>query len=102
MSKLLEGLERVVCLMDDVLIFGKNKREHDTRLVTVLKQVRSAGITLNAEKCELQMSSLKFLGDWIDKDGVRADPDKTAVICQMKAPQSFSAVRSRSEVKGVS
>ena len=93
MSRLLEGLEGVVCLMDDVLIFGSNEREHDARLVKVFERVQSAGVTLNAEKCELRTSSLKFLGHWIDKDGVRADPDKTAAICQMKAPQSVSDLR---------
>ena len=35
MNKLLEGLEGVVCLMDDVL---------DTRLTKVLERIKSAGV----------------------------------------------------------
>ena len=31
MNTILQGLEGMVCLMDDVLIFGSNKDEHDTR-----------------------------------------------------------------------
>ena len=78
MSKLLEGLDGVVCLMDDVLIFGRDQQEHDARLIKVLERVQSAGVTLNAGKCELSKPSLKFLGHCIDKNGVRADPEKTA------------------------
>ena len=37
MSKLLSGLEGiVVCQMDDILIFGKTKEEHDIRLMKAL------------------------------------------------------------------
>ena len=37
MSALLEGLEGVVCQMDDVLVYGKDKAEHDARLKQVLE-----------------------------------------------------------------
>ena len=88
MEELLEGLEGVVCLMDNVLIFGWDRQEHDARLIKVLEQIQSAGVTLNAEKCELNKPSLKFLGHCINRDGVQADPDKTAAICQMTPPHS--------------
>ena len=87
MSILLEGLSGVVCLMDDVLVVGSSQQEHDERLVKVLERVQSAGVTLNAEKCELGKTSLKFLGHCIDKNGVSADPEKTAVMCQMSPPR---------------
>ena len=48
MSILLEGLDGVVCLMDDVLVVGKNQHEHDERLIKVLERIQSAGVTLNA------------------------------------------------------
>ena len=32
MNKILEGLTGVVCMMDDILVVGKSKEEHDTRL----------------------------------------------------------------------
>ena len=93
MSILLEGLSGVVCLMDDVLVVGSNQQEHDERLVKVLERVQSAGVTLNAEKCEFGKPSLKFLGHCIDKNGVSADPEKTAAICQMTPPRSVSDLR---------
>lgn len=35
---LLEGLDGVLCLIDDVLIFGESKAQHDTRLHAVLQR----------------------------------------------------------------
>ena len=59
-------------------------------LIKVLERIQSAGVTLNAAKYELSKPSLKFLGHCIDRDGVRADPDKTAAIWQMTPPHSVS------------
>ena len=36
MWKMLAGLEGTVCLMNDVLVFGRNDVEHDHRLRAVL------------------------------------------------------------------
>ena len=52
MNSMLSGLSGVLCLMDDVLIFGKDQAEHDERLEKVLKRIETAGVTLNHNKCE--------------------------------------------------
>ena len=93
MSKVLEGLDEVVCLIDDVLIVGKDQQEHDARFIKALERIQSARVTLNAEKCELSKPSVKFLGHCRDKDGISADPEKTAAICQMAPPRSVSDLR---------
>ena len=79
--------------MDDVLVFGKDTQEHDTRLEKVLQQIQGAGATLNHEKCEFRQSSLKFLGHLIDQTGIRPDPDKTLAIANMPTPQNISDLR---------
>ena len=66
MSAILCGLEGVVCQMDDVLVFGKDQPEHDSRLTEVLKHIETAGATLNPDKCEFRKNKLKFLGHVID------------------------------------
>ena len=93
MSAILEGLEGVVCLIDDVLVIGKNKAEHDTRLMQVLERLESVRVTLNREKCAFRQSSVKFLGHLIGQDEVRADPEKTSAIHDMETPQSVSDLR---------
>ena len=39
MNKILEGLDGVVCLVDDVLVFGADKDEHYKQLEAVLKHI---------------------------------------------------------------
>ena len=93
MSQILEGLPGVLCLIDDIIIFGKTQAEHDERLIATLKRLQTSRVTLNSEKCEFNKTSIKFLGHLIDPEGIRADPDKTSAICQMPAPQSLTDLR---------
>ena len=93
MSNILSGLDGVVCQMDDVLVFGVDKTEHDKRLAEVLKRIAAAGATLNRDKCLFGQEKLKFLGHVIDKHGIAADPDKLSAILQMKAPTNVPELR---------
>ena len=93
MSAILSGLEGVVCQMDDVLVFGRDQTEHDTRLTAILKRIESAGATLNPDKCKFSRKTLKFLGHILDEDGIRADPEKTTAIREMKPPTNISEIR---------
>ena len=67
MSRILEGLEGVVVLMNDVLVFGSTREEHDTRLTAVVKRLEEVGATLNHAKCEIFRPTIKFLGHVLDK-----------------------------------
>ena len=79
--------------MDDILVFGKENKEHDKRLNWVLQHLQQKSVTLNWEKCEFRKRSIKFLGHIIDKEGLRADPDKTAAIVKMEPLKSVSELR---------
>ena len=92
MSKVLEGLEGVVCLVDDVLVYGKDQEQHDERLRAVMERLQREGLTLNHEKCTFSQSRVKFLGHIIDQFGISPDPDKITAICQLKRPESVSEV----------
>ena len=93
MSEILLGLDGVVCMMDDVLIFGPNQEIHDMRLKAVLQRVKSAGVTLNRDKCVFSQSSVKFLGQIVDAQGVRPDPNKVTAIRGMAAPMNTTELR---------
>lgn len=80
-------------MIDDVLVFAASQEEHDSRLRAVLLRLEEAGATLNVGKCEFDKKKVKFLGHIIDKDGIRADPEKTSALVKMAAPQSVSDLR---------
>jgi len=94
MSHMLSGLQGVVvCMMDDVLVFGKTKGEHDQRLMAVFDRIKKAGATLNADKCEFSVNKVKFLGHVIDGAGIHPDPDKVCAILQLKTPTNVTDLR---------
>ncbi len=92
MSQMLEGLEGVLCHMDDILVFGVSQTEHDQRLFAVLKKLQKGGVTLN-QKCEFSKRSVKFLGQILDESGVHADPEKVWAITHMSEPTNTSEMR---------
>ena len=92
MSNILKGISGVVCQMDDVLVFGSTREEHDTRLIDVLKRIAQAGVTLNRDKCLFGQEKITFLGHMIDRPGISPDPGKVSAIQQMKEPTSKTEV----------
>ena len=62
MSHILSGLTGVVCMMDDVLVFGQTQQEHDLRLEAVLSKISKAGVTLNSDKCQFSTDHCQIFG----------------------------------------
>ena len=79
--------------MDNVLVFGAIQEQYDLNLMAVLKQLEAASVTLNPAKCEFSKTSVKFLGHFLDKNGISADPNKTETVLHMDAPQSVTNLR---------
>ncbi|ETX01927.1 MAG: hypothetical protein ETSY2_36450 [Candidatus Entotheonella gemina] len=93
MSEALSGLTGTVCMMDDILVHGRTRVEHDDRLRQVLQRLSDLGMTLNSEKCLFAQSSVKFLGHVIDSQGIRPDPNKVSAIEHFSRPTNVSDVR---------
>ena len=97
MSQILEGLDGVVCMMDDILIYGCTQAEHDSHLMSVLDKIKTSGVTLNKDKCQFSRSTIKFLGyitgHIINGTGIHPGPDKLQAIMEMKNPANVTEVR---------
>ena len=93
MSEMLKDLDGVLCLMDDVLVYGKTVSEHDERLDKVFQTMQKAGMTLNKEKCQFLQKRIMFLGQLIDESGIRPDPGKVAAIKTMTVPSNVAQLR---------
>ena len=90
MNEILSGFPGVVCLIDDVLVYGSTQEEHDKHLQAALECIQSAGATLNKEKCEFGKTTIKFLGHIITLEGISPDPSKTTAVKNMKQPSNVS------------
>ena len=89
----LQGIEGVICIMDDVLIHGKSQAEHDERLDLVLTRLNKANVTLNPDKRAFSKLKLKFAGYLISSKGIEIDPEKTKAIEKMERPRNVSDLR---------
>ncbi|KAK2725576.1 hypothetical protein QYM36_000169 [Artemia franciscana] len=88
MEEAFEGLEGIRILVDDILVYGKNREEHDQRLSAILRRARKKGIRFNSEKCEFSKDKVKYFGHIISRDGIKPDPEKIRAIQDMPSPQS--------------
>ena len=79
--------------MDDILVYGNTQEEHNTHLMAVLQRIKEVEITLSKDKCEFNQTHNKYLGQVIDKTGVRPDPDKVHAILEMKPPTNTRELR---------
>ncbi|MDD9361325.1 MAG: reverse transcriptase, partial [Anaplasma sp.] len=93
MHQLLEGLDGVVCHIDDILVWAKSREEHDSRLREVLCRLKEKGLTLNRDKCVFAQETVKFLGHVINKDGVTPDKDKITTIVDMPPPTNVTELK---------
>ena len=93
MNQVLEGTQGFLFIFYDVLVHGKTLEEQDQNLDNTLQKLQEANLTLNKDKCEFAQTSVKFVGNIVDSDGVRADPEKVKAILQMKAPKDRTELR---------
>ena len=94
MSDILEGIEGAEYQVDDVVVHGCDRVQHDERLYAVLKRLAEANVTLNLTKCEFSVSKVKVLGQFVSAEGISADPQKIEAIRDLLTPKNVADVRS--------
>lgn len=94
MDEVLQGIDGVVCYLDDILITGKDTSAHVANLKCVLQRLEDRGFRLNKEKCAFFQNSVTYLGHVIDAEGVRPIKEKTEAIDKAPVPKNVSELRS--------
>lgn len=61
MEKILEGISKAICYLDDILITDKDDSDHLLTLEKVFDQLNQWGLHLK-KKCELLKQSVLYLG----------------------------------------
>uniref|UniRef100_A0A3P9HQ00 Gypsy retrotransposon integrase-like protein 1 n=1 Tax=Oryzias latipes TaxID=8090 RepID=A0A3P9HQ00_ORYLA len=88
-----EHIPGVETMMDDIIVWGTTREEHDKRLRQVLDKTREVNLKLNKDKCEFGVKTLTFVGDVVSEQGVKPDPKKTSAINNMERPTNKDEVR---------
>ena len=74
------GCEGVENISDDMIIYGKDVKEHDKRFIGVLQRLKEKGLTLNFDKCLFRMSELTFMGHTLSDQGISPTLDRVKTI----------------------
>ncbi len=88
-----ENLSGVAAIVDDILVYGKTREEHDENLKRVLQRTREKGVKLNPEKLEVGMSEVRYSDHILSADGLKPDPNKVTAIQNMEAPHDKSELQ---------
>ena len=94
MSQLLKDIDGVVAFLDDILIGGETKEEHDNRLDRVLRVFQKHNVAINKKKTVLNTNSIEYLGYIISGVGIKPSPKKLAAILEAPTPKSVGEVQS--------
>lgn len=87
-SNIFKNIKGVKIYIDDIIIFAKDKKDHDNIVQQVLTRAREMGVKFNKEKCHFGLKEIKYVGHIISKDGIKIDNDKVEAIKQIKTPQN--------------
>jgi hypothetical protein len=91
----MEELDKfVVVLIDDILVFSKNKKEREEFLRIVLQRLRDYQLYAKFTKCEFWLSEDQFLGHVISSEGISVDPGKVREVLNWKPSKTVHQVRS--------
>ena len=69
-------------------------KDHLKHLELVFDRLASFGLQIKAEKCHFALPEIKLLGFVLNREGIRANPDKTSAIASMSPPRTVKQVRS--------
>lgn len=94
METILKGCQGVIIYLDDMLIFGSTKEEHDRNLSEVLNRLKAHNVKLNSEKCNLNKESCTFLGFNLTPKGYQITKERALAIMSFRRPETHEELRS--------
>ncbi|GJY52840.1 putative reverse transcriptase domain-containing protein [Tanacetum coccineum] len=83
----------VIDFIDDILIYSKNKKEHEEHLKVILELLKKEELYAKFSKCEFWLPKVQFLGHVIDSRGIHIDPAKIESIKDCASPKTPTKIR---------
>ncbi|GKE50183.1 putative reverse transcriptase domain-containing protein [Tanacetum coccineum] len=78
----------VIVFIDDIMIYSKNKQEHEEHLKLILELLKKEELYAKFSKCEFWIPKVQFLGHVINSKGIHMDPAKIESIKDWASPNA--------------
>ncbi|GJW05556.1 putative reverse transcriptase domain-containing protein [Tanacetum coccineum] len=78
----------MIIFIDDILIYSKNKKEHEGHLKLKLRLLKEEKLFAKFSKCEFWLSKVKCLGHVIDSEGIHVVPAKIESVKDWASPKT--------------
>jgi hypothetical protein len=98
LSKFLDKF--VLVFIDNILIYLKNRKEHEEHLRLVMQVLREHHLYAKFIKCEFFQKQIHYLGHVLSEEGVAVDLDKIRSIMEWPTPKDVSDIRSFMGLEG--
>ena len=85
---------RCVIYVDDILVFGETREEHDHNLDWVLSKCDEFNLKIKFEKCSFARKEVDYLGFTITGDSIQPMRSKVDTLCLQKPPKDKTELRS--------
>nr|GEW64669.1 putative reverse transcriptase domain-containing protein [Tanacetum cinerariifolium] len=72
--------------IDDILIYSRNKEEHEDHLRTILDLLKKEKLYAKFSKCDFWINIVQFLGHVIDSQGIHVVPAKIEAVKNWASP----------------
>lgn len=93
MEQVLRGVTNCLVMIDDILIYGKEK-QHDFGLRETLARLKANNLELNKAKCVFKVKEVDFLGFHITVSGSNPSKEKSEAVRSFRTPESAAEVES--------
>ncbi len=80
-------------VVDDIIVSGRDKSEHDRNLKLVLERARKVNLKLNPKKCKFGVSQVNYVGHVFTDAGLKADSRKIEAILNMPEPTDVQGLQ---------
>ncbi|GKB88216.1 putative reverse transcriptase domain-containing protein [Tanacetum coccineum] len=83
----------VIVFIDDILIYSKNKKEHEEYLKSILELLKKEELYAKFSKCEFWISMVQFLGHVIDSQGIHVD------LAKIESIKDWASLKTPTEIR---